>query len=117
MPIHSAALVAGAIAATLAFTAPARAAQTDPYTERVHYGDLDLATEAGVAALDQRIRDAAKRICTAAVDNYLVRPIHKQACVSEAVYESRQPLVTMLAAIQRGDRYAARKPVIAVGTP
>lgn len=117
MPIHSAALVTGAIAAAFAFTAPARAAQPAPYTELVHYGDLDLASAAGAATLDQRIHDAAERICSAAVDDYLVRPIYEQTCVTEAFQESRRPVVTMMAAIQRGDRYAARKPVIVVGAP
>ena len=49
------ALVAAAIAAT-----PAAASQGD---RRVSYADLDLASPAGVAALDQRLERAVRQVC------------------------------------------------------
>lgn len=49
-----------ALAATLAAATPA-AAQTDSVT--IGYGDLNLASEAGRAVLDQRIDGAARALC------------------------------------------------------
>ncbi|WP_404711379.1 UrcA family protein [Sphingomonas sp. MMS24-J13] len=58
------ALAAAMIATSLSVLAPAGAASTyDPDVRIVHYGDLDLSTEAGRAVLDHRVRSAINRIC------------------------------------------------------
>ncbi len=117
MLAHPAAFIASAAVAALALAVPAQAERPAPYTEIVSYADLDLSSAADVATLDQRIRDAAGRICESAVRAQLVRPIKRFACASEAYSESRRPLVTMLAAIERGEHYAARAPKLVVAAP
>jgi UrcA family protein len=50
--------------AALTATAPLTAlASGQPLTENVHYGDLNLATPAGIEALDRRLDRAVKRVC------------------------------------------------------
>lgn len=50
--------------AALTATIPGQAfANGEPLTEDVHYGDLNLATQAGIDALDRRLDRAVKRVC------------------------------------------------------
>ena len=59
------ALIAGmfALASIVAFAQPAAAETGDRQMEIVRTADLDLTHEAGAAALEGRIRAAARRIC------------------------------------------------------
>ena len=53
----------GTIEAAVERLDPGLAAETGPRTERVSYGDLNLASEAGVKALDRRLDRAVRRVC------------------------------------------------------
>ena len=52
-----------ALAALTVAVPTAAHAETGPRTERVSYGDLNLASEAGVKALDRRLDRAVRRVC------------------------------------------------------
>ena len=52
-----------AIAALVAAIPSSAIASDEPPTEKVRYGDLNLATEEGVEALDRRLDRAVKRVC------------------------------------------------------
>ena len=49
--------------AALASTVPSSAIAGGPTTETVPYGDLNLASEAGIKALDRRLDRAVERVC------------------------------------------------------
>jgi len=49
--------------AALASTLPSSAIAAGERSEKVPYGDLNLATEAGIAALDRRLDRAVERVC------------------------------------------------------
>jgi len=49
--------------AALTATLPSSAIAGEPQTEKVPYGDLNLATEAGIQALDRRLDRAVERVC------------------------------------------------------
>ena len=67
-------------------TAPAVAATVDGVvrSQAVHYADLDLSTEPGRAALDRRIRSAARAVCTAG-SNDLAALVAENRCFRAAV--------------------------------
>lgn len=67
---------------SLALVCVAGAAQASP--QRLHYGDLNLSSEAGVAALDRRIDQLADRMCsdTRWLDPRTPRIIKRQAVAS-----------------------------------
>lgn len=52
-----------AIAFALAALTATPAFAGGPQSEEVHYGDLNLSTPAGVAALDRRLDRAVQRVC------------------------------------------------------
>ena len=59
----------------LATVAPAAASAADePRTEKVYFGDLDLASPAGIETLDRRLDRAVERVCGQAS----VRELQKQ---------------------------------------
>jgi len=71
---------AGGVAhADAAFDVPAR---------KVHYSDLDLNTQAGVAALYNRIRSAAEQVCGNVDSRRLEQAAAAKACVDHAVSAS-----------------------------
>ena len=76
-------LIAASIASlALASTALAAGAGELP-TARVRYGDLNLSSDAGVAALYSRLRHAAKQVCM-----YSSYRISDPACVSTALNDA-----------------------------
>lgn len=56
-------LISTLFAVSLASVSPALASDEITKTRNVRYSDLDLASEGGKKALDQRIRRAAKAVC------------------------------------------------------
>jgi UrcA family protein len=70
-----------AIAATMITVAAATPLRAETPSARVAYGDLDLGTQAGVGALNSRIRRAADRVCSDGSRNY----IEEASCRSHAV--------------------------------
>lgn len=58
-----AALLAAVAATCLQFSAFAASTHTEQRSMKVHFGDLDLTTPAGVARLDERIAIAVRSVC------------------------------------------------------
>jgi UrcA family protein len=71
--------------AALALSAVATAATRADDRIVVKYGDLNLASEAGVANLLSRIRNAAESVCGQQETRILALRGHYVACVEEAV--------------------------------
>lgn len=70
----------------LAFAAlAAQAADPEVSTFKVHYADLNLDREAGVAALFERLRVAAKRVCSDAVSQLLSSRKAYAECIEQAI--------------------------------
>jgi UrcA family protein len=63
----------------------ARADDTEVNTYKVLYADLNLDREAGVAALYQRLRVAAKRVCSDVASPMLASRKTYAACIERAV--------------------------------
>ena len=70
--------------------APASRAANVPVlaSATVKYGDLDLSTARGVAALNGRIRLAAEGICSPLEHSDFSSRMHKHACVNQVVADS-----------------------------
>ena len=78
--------------ALLGSTVPALAAETNVAT--LHYDDLNLATEAGQATLDQRIDRAARQVCSDIVMTGSRTGEHalRQRCESDARAQAKAQL-------------------------
>ena len=71
--------------AALAISGIAAAGSPDDHSVVVRYGDLNLNSQAGVASLHKRIRNAAESVCSELNNRVLgLRDMYEQ-CVSEAV--------------------------------
>ena len=71
--------------AALAISGIAAASSPDVRSVVVRYGDLNLNSQADVASLHKRIRNAAESVCSELDNRALVwRDVYEQ-CVSEAV--------------------------------
>lgn len=71
--------------AALALSGIAAAGSSDVHSVVVRYGDLNLHSQAGVASLHKRIRNAAESVCSELNNRVLVlRDVYNQ-CVTEAV--------------------------------
>ena len=55
--------IAFALAALAATHSHSALANSEPPSDDVHYGDLNLTTEAGIKALDRRLDRAVERVC------------------------------------------------------
>ncbi len=75
-----------ALAATGIVLSPAIASAQDERSASISYSDLDLTTEDGIAALNQRIERAARYVCGLDDVNLGTRLRSREArqCVSEA---------------------------------
>lgn len=71
------------------------AAQERPVI-RVEYRDLNLARREGVKSLDDRVRRAARRLCTAELR--MAIPPERRACVKSAIRDSRKQVGTAVSA-------------------
>lgn len=69
---------ASAMAADIVATAEARTAE-------VRYGDLDLTSKAGRAALERRVAAAANRVCTSADPRDLMARANAESCRTAAL--------------------------------
>jgi UrcA family protein len=81
---------AAVAAASLAsVTVAAHADQAlDAATRTVHYSDLNLNTQAGVATLYNRIRNAAQLVCGNVDPRRLDEAASAKACIDKAVFSS-----------------------------
>src|SRR4051812_45250695 len=82
--------VAAALAATgLGLSAPASASTRDtPPSVVVKYGDLDLGSKNGVAALHSRLNRAAKQVCSPLDSRVLGLREQFDQCVTDAVTDA-----------------------------
>jgi UrcA family protein len=82
----------------------------EPHSVTVRFGDLDIRTSAGAAALYHRI-EAAARVTCGYEDHPLVRPPYAQRCssiaVSAAVASVNSPLLSAIHAARRGSSSTA----------
>lgn len=102
---------------TLAIAAaPASAAAEVQFAREVRYGDLNLATAAGVAQLRRRIAKAARKACGRADGRDLTASQAAAACRRAAI-SAAAPKVELAAANARSGRKLAAGAAIGVGTP
>jgi UrcA family protein len=81
------ALVLG-VAFVGAATGPAHAATVTTVSQTVRYGDLNINNAAGRAALDARVRAAAKSVCTVDLNGLAAR-IEETRCFDAAVANAK----------------------------
>jgi len=82
-------LPAAALAASLVISANAGASTRDtPPTVVVKYGDLDLGSKSGVAALHSRLNRAAKQVCSPLDSRVLGLREKFDQCVADAVTDA-----------------------------
>ena len=74
--------------AALAATHPAAVLAERPHSEKVLYGDLNLASEDGVAVLDRRLDRAVERVCGEAS----IRDVAAQRRIEACREETRQSI-------------------------
>ena len=84
------AAVAAVCLASVAVAAQANQAANDVPARTVHYSDLNLNTEAGVATLYRRIRNAAEQVCGDVGSRQLEQAAAARACVRQAIFSSVQ---------------------------
>jgi UrcA family protein len=93
------------LAALGAASAPALAQRTQADRGAiVRHGDLDLASEAGIRALDRRIRHAASSACGTASPADPAGKRNLKRCRSEARASAREQHETAVAAARRTNR-------------
>ena len=71
--------IAFALAALVATHPSTAFANNEPPSEKVHYGDLNLASEDGIKALDRRLDRAVQRVCGQAT----VRELYQQQAIEK----------------------------------
>ncbi len=86
--MHIVMAAAAVCLATAAVSARAEEPGTEVQARTVHYADLNLNTEAGVAALYDRIRNAAEQVCPDVGSRELAQAAAANACVDRAIARS-----------------------------
>lgn len=106
-----AALAALALTAgTLALSTPLHAADLAEKRVAVSIADLDLSSAGGIAALEKRVRAAARAVCGRASPGDVVMRDVVDACRADAVAGARKEMATAVAAARgEGDRLALRE--------
>lgn len=100
------------LGAALAFAAPAPAQMMEKFSTEVRYSDLNLTTSAGVAQLQRRISNAARRSCGGSVDSRDVKAFQAAEKCRRAVIASAVPKVDLAVAKARaGQALAANSPI------
>jgi UrcA family protein len=82
---------------------------------RVSYAELNLASAAGRATLDARVRSAARRLCLPHGTSDLVREAAGRACLVEAIASARPQVARALAESASGSRLAAADRTLTIG--
>lgn len=99
-----------ALTATLPFPALARG---EPASEAVPYGDLNLASEAGVKALDRRLDRAVERVCGAPPVRSLATHRQVAECREQAwqaIQDDRAIAIARATGRTNGQEWAERSP-------
>jgi len=104
--------LAAALVSAPAFAAPA----ADGMSRSVHFADLDLSTDAGAAALHNRVRYAARMVCGGDVDQRdLTRVNVVEACRKVAMASAEPQVQLALAGARDGRQLAAND--VKIATP
>lgn len=82
-------------------------ADTGLPTARVSFGDLNLGSASGLAALHRRVRHAAQILCGKADSSQLKRLARKKRCVGEAIGGAQTQIARAVADFET-NRLAAR---------
>jgi UrcA family protein len=94
---------------------PARAADANAQTTRVHYQDLDLNTAGGEAALRQRVANAAKTVCGPVDGRAIADHERFDACRDNAIASASSQMNAVIASARSPDhRYAMKDDAIAM---
>ncbi|SNT01169.1 UrcA family protein [Sphingopyxis indica] len=104
------------LAATPAAAQPiiATAARGEGQTVLVHYSDLNLSSESGMARLDSRLRAAARQVCDVRLDKESLRTMTAESrCFDTALEQGRQAGREIMAARQSGQQLAAQTITVA----
>ncbi|MEL6528993.1 MAG: UrcA family protein [Pseudomonadota bacterium] len=98
-----------ALAALATPTIAAAQPSEDIVTVAIAYGDIDLTTEQGRAALEQRVDESVRKACTVkSKSRYaLGRDVLDNRCIAEARAAALAEVERLAAAEMRGGRQAA----------
>ena len=114
---RSFALTASALAimTAAAVASPAHAAGSDTKSAKIHYRDLDLTTDAGAAALKQRVVHAAARVCGPVDGLTLDDRARFNTCRDTAIASASPQMNAVIASVRSSDhRYAMNNDAIAM---
>ena len=75
--------------------------------EYVGYSDINMASDAGLDLLRGRVRGAAKRLCIDEAVRQLEPVLEGRACFSGAVADAERQINLVVAALDRGERFAS----------
>jgi UrcA family protein len=104
-----------AIVAAAATASPAHAADKTTQSTTIHYRDLDLTTDAGAAALKQRIGRAAATVCGPADGRTLDDLARYNACRTAAIASASPQMDAVIASVRSSDhRYAMNHDAVAM---
>lgn len=103
-------LCAAAVAATL-FAVPAIAGDTEQRSITVRYGDLNLASEAGAAALAERVNRAAVSVCGPEETRRLEEVLAFKECRFRAIAKARPQMKLAIDAARESKAYARAEPM------
>ena len=104
-----------AIMTAAAVASPAHAADSDTKSAKIHYRDLDLTTDAGAAALKQRVVHAAARVCGPVDGLTLDDRARFHACRDNAIASASPQMNAVIASVRSSDhRYAMNNDAIAM---
>jgi UrcA family protein len=100
-------VAAAALTSLVAISAtPAFAQDIDQKSREVRFADLDLTKDADVAALEQRVKRATRRVCGNAESRALNDMLDMMACRETAMTSARSSMNLAIAAARTGERYA-----------
>lgn len=94
------------VAAVTLFAAPAYAGDADETSVAVRYGDLNLASEDGVAAFTARVTRAAASVCRPADVRRLDQAQAFAACRVKAIADAKPQMQLAINAARKGEAYA-----------
>lgn len=110
MKILRTALVVAALAASSGGVAQPRLPSTS-----VDYSDLNLARAEGRAALEERVRVAAARLCRTYLAGATAELTQRLTCARLALFDAR-PQLERAVALSRADHFAGRRTIrVALG--
>jgi UrcA family protein len=102
--------------AAIVLAAPASARTADKVSSEVRFGDLNLATDAGVTQLHRRIRTAAYQVCGRPEIRDLKGSQAAASCRDTALADARPKIELAIANARSGQDFAANT-ALEVGKP